>query len=280
MLKIIREHAEALLAEPGVTAVLGLRAGWDGAAPWFFVAAGELDLLVTEPKWPLAKIAWRAARELAEGESLGLVGRGCDLRALAELEKAGQLRPGAIRPVPVTCSAEQAASCLCPTPWPPGGEGAPGADFLADAATASLLLDADRADRWREHFARCIKCYGCRNACPICTCPECKLEEDGYVAQGRIPPEPLAFHLIRAMHLADRCVGCGACQEACPAGLPLLALHQWLRQSLRQGFAYQSGSAAASPVFAAAREEGVLGAPEPAWEDTRPGGGTGAAHGR
>jgi ferredoxin len=280
MLKHVIERAAALLAEPGVTAVLGLRAGEEGTAPWFFTTAGELADLTLEPKWPLAKTAWRAAREMPAGESLGLVGRGCDLRALAELEKAGQLRPGAVRAAPVPCSAEQGAACLCPTPWPPGGEVAPGVEFLTDAATASLLRDADRADRWREHFSRCIKCYGCRNACPLCTCPECKLEEDGYVAQGRIPPEPLAFHLIRAMHLADRCVGCGACQEACPAGLPLLALHQWLRRSLQEGFGYASGGVAPSPVFAAAREDGVLGAPEPAWEDTRQGGGTGAAHGR
>jgi len=280
MLTTIRQQAAALLAEPGATAVLGLRSGEEGVAPCFFTVPEDLAALALEPKWPLAKTAWRAARDLPPGGFLGLVCRGCDMRALAELEKAGQVRPGAIRPVPVPCSAEQALACLCPTPWPPGGEPVAGADFLADPETASLLRDADRAGRWQEHFARCIKCYGCRNACPICTCPSCKLEEDGYVAQGRIPPEPLAFHLIRAMHLADRCVGCGACQESCPAGLPLVALHQWLRRSLREGYGFASGGPEVSPVFAAARQEGALGAPKPAWEDTRPADGTGAGHGR
>lgn len=123
---------------------------------------------------------------------------------------------------------------------------------------------------------RCIKCYGCRNSCPICICPTCKLEQDDYVTLGSLPPDPFAFHLIRAMHLSDRCVGCGACQEACPSGLPLLALHLSLRRSLRERHGYASGGPEKSPVLTSGFQEGSLGAPAPAWLDTsgqNPGGG-------
>jgi formate dehydrogenase (coenzyme F420) beta subunit len=224
-----------------------------------------------EPKWPLAKTAWRIARSIPEGKSLGLVCRGCDIRALEELIKAGQLRPDAVRTIGFDCSAEQAALCLCETPFLSGkenpGEASPvRIDSMSSPVMQNLCLDSGRLDLWREHFRRCIKCYGCRNACPICTCPACKLEEDGYVTLGKVPPDPLAFHLIRAMHLADRCVGCGACQDSCPSGLPLLALHLSMRAKLREKTGYVSGNSELSPLLTAGREGGG----GPCWEDTLP----------
>ena len=135
-------------------------------------------------------------------------------------------------------------------------------------ALQRLCFEPGRLDLWRQHFQRCIKCYGCRNACPICVCPTCKLGDDEYAALGMVPPEPLAFHLIRAMHLADRCVGCGACQDSCPSELPLLALHLAVRKALRERTGYVSGTSARSPLLTAGREEGIAGVPGPLWEDT------------
>mgnify|MGYP000981562322 CR=1 FL=1 len=42
------------------------------------------------------------------------------------------------------------------------------ADFSDMART-----EAERAEFWHEQFAKCIRCYACRNACPSCFCPEC-----------------------------------------------------------------------------------------------------------
>jgi formate dehydrogenase (coenzyme F420) beta subunit len=261
---------EQLLAETNVLGVLGLR-GEDGwVTPYVFTSVVETDRLVLEPKWPLAKAAWRMARSLEEGTSLGLVCRGCDIRAIEELVKAGQLKPGVVRTVGLPCSAEQSAACLCETPFPPGEESSTGIDSVPLGTVPQLCLEPGRLELWQQHFQRCIKCYGCRNACPICVCPSCKLEDDEYSSLGMVPPEPLAFHLIRAMHLADRCVGCGACQESCPSGLPLLALHLAVRKALRERTGYVSGTPAVSPLLTAGREEGVAsaGVVEPFWEDT------------
>lgn len=278
----IRRQAAALLTDGRVRLVLGLRAGEEGIEPCFFSKPEELAELTLEPKWPIAKAAWRAVRELPEGEALAVVCRGCDARALAELEKMAQFRPDSLRVLATSCSQEQARACLCETPYPPGGAPVAGVDYLDDDKTRGLVRSLDRLEIWRAHFQRCIKCYGCRNACPICVCPSCKLEEDAYVTQGFAPPEPFVYHLIRAMHLADRCVGCGACQESCPSGLPLLALHLHLRRTLKERYAFESGTSELSPLLTAGKQEGPLGAPAPSWEDTRhhSTGGIGVGHGR
>jgi len=269
VLSEFRKQAAELGARPGCAGVLGLRLHDGAVEPAFLEKAEEFESVTLEPKWPLAKLAWRTAQGLAEDEFLGLVCRGCDMRALAELEKAGQLRPGAVQCLGVPCSAEQAKACSCSQPSPPGQESQLGVDFLKSESMIELLESDHRFELWQEHFGRCIKCYGCRNSCPICVCPSCKLEDPGYVETGRLPPEPLVFHLIRAMHLADRCVGCGACQDSCPSGLPLLALHQWLRSKLSQRYGFVSGSSAVSPLLSIQRERGPLGAAAPVWGDTR-----------
>ncbi len=276
----LRTKIAQLLSEPAASpppvgegrlvGVLGLREEEGAVVPHLFTTTGEADLLVIEPKWPLAKTAWLIARSLTAGEGIGLVCRGCDMRAVIELEKAGQLRPGAVRPMGLHCSDEQAAACRCETPFPPGD---PREAERPPAATPAPALDPERLDAWRAHFSRCIKCYGCRNACPMCVCPACKLEDDGYVTLGRLPPDPLTFHLIRAMHLADRCVGCGACQESCPAGLPLLDLHLAMRSVLRERTGYVSGTSEPSPLLKPGSDDGPL------WEDTL-GSGYGGGHGR
>lgn len=273
----LHENIALLLADPNVVGVLGLHGEEGGAAPFVFTAIEETARLVLEPKWPLAKTAWYIARSLPEGVGLGLICRGCDIRALEELVKAGQLRPHTVRTIGLSCSAEQAAVCLCETPFVPGEKPSAGVDPMSFPALQSLCLEPGRIDLWRQHFQRCIKCYGCRNVCPICVCPTCKLGDDEYAALGMVPPEPLAFHLIRAMHLADRCVGCGACQESCPSGLPLLALHLAVRNALRERTGYLSGTSALSPLLTAGHEGGIAGMNEPLWEDTlasRPAGGS------
>ncbi|MCX6273122.1 MAG: 4Fe-4S dicluster domain-containing protein [Bacteroidetes bacterium] len=76
---------------------------------------------------------------------------------------------------------------------------------------------------WEEELSRCIKCYACRAACPMCYCLRCFVE----VNQPQwIPIAPndlgnMEWHLLRAMHLAGRCINCGECGRACPVDIPI-----------------------------------------------------------
>ncbi len=78
-----------------------------------------------------------------------------------------------------------------------------------------------RREYWQYHMSKCIKCYGCRDICPVFVEEECRLEE--WATPGELPPAPL-YHIARAYHIIKRCTHCGFCEEACPAHLPLRML--------------------------------------------------------
>ncbi len=99
----------------------------------------------------------------------------------------------------------------------------------------------ERFEYWKHEFDKCIKCYGCRDACPICYCETCLLEADReFLEAGVIPPNAL-FPLTRLAHVADSCVGCGQCQDACPMDLPLSKLFTLLNSQLSEVFEYVPG---------------------------------------
>jgi formate dehydrogenase subunit beta len=103
-----------------------------------------------------------------------------------------------------------------------------------------MSLD-ERFSYWKHELDKCVKCYGCRDACPLCYCKDCLLEADRkFLEAGVIPPTAL-FPLTRLAHIADSCVGCGQCQDACPMDLPLSKLFTLLNSQLSDVFEYVPG---------------------------------------
>jgi len=99
----------------------------------------------------------------------------------------------------------------------------------------------ERLKYWLSTFDRCIKCYGCRNSCPICYCEDCYLEPGRLLIEGEeMPPERL-FHITRLMHVGDSCVNCGQCEAACPMEIPVSKLYHELYKELSSVFGYESG---------------------------------------
>jgi len=146
--------------------------------------------------------------------------------------------------VGLACSQEEARSCGCRQPYPRRvdlGERAEPSPSREVTEEVESLPPSGRLRFWEEHFSRCIKCYGCRNICPMCFCEDCALENPQLVEPGVVPPEFPSFHLIRALDMAGRCVDCGLCEEACPAGIPLRSLYRRMQEVMEERFGYRPG---------------------------------------
>ncbi len=115
-----------------------------------------------------------------------------------------------------------------------------------------------RWDFWEKEFSNCLRCYACRQACPLCYCEDCILDRlnPTWISRAVNFSENTAFNLARAFHLAGRCVECGECERVCPARIPLGRLNRKLSREVRQKFGYEAGvDPEAKPFLAAFRPD-------------------------
>lgn len=116
-------------------------------------------------------------------------------------------------------------------------------DEYADVKEFEEKSSEQRWDYLADELSKCIRCYGCRNACPFCYCRECFVDSarPQWIGKTIDVTDTQLFHLIRAFHLAGRCVDCGACDRACPMGVDLRKLNKKLEEDVEEMFRYKAG---------------------------------------
>jgi formate dehydrogenase (coenzyme F420) beta subunit len=146
---------------------------------------------------------------------------------------------------------DKCRTCQYPTPLvydhligdPIKSDKAPG-DVYGDIKKFEEKTLEERMHYWEQEFDRCIRCYACRNACPMCIC------SDNCIAESRDPhwmtqkmtlSEKFMFHMIHALHLAGRCVECGECERACPMGIPVNKMKRKINQDMKELYNYEPG---------------------------------------
>ena len=264
-LEELRAHVADKLEE--LDGVVALRQTTDGTAPYLFRKEDDLAQLVLNPRYPLASVVSLLQERYPEAR-FGVVARGCDARALVEMAKREQVASDRLYLLGVACTAEEAEECHCASPapdpaqWPQAEvigtpvEAAPPSPIVAEYEGMSL---EERRQFWRQQFLKCIKCYGCRDFCPECFCESCALEDPLWVERGVLAPPFPMFHLIRAMHMAARCVGCRQCELVCPAHIPLTVLYDLIRQDVGDLLGYEPGAdIGVAPPLSLTLEEGPL----------------------
>lgn len=94
----------------------------------------------------------------------------------------------------------------------------------------------ERYNFWKGEFQRCLRCNACRDICPACNCVKCVFENYDTEISGKAKTESedTFFHIIRAYHVAGRCVDCGECARVCPAGIPLDKLNRKIIKDINE----------------------------------------------
>jgi formate dehydrogenase subunit beta len=103
--------------------------------------------------------------------------------------------------------------------------------------------EPERWDYYKDLVKDCLRCYACRDACPLCYCKVCFVDESmpQWVGKSQEPMDVFTFHLLRAFHCAGRCTDCGACESACPVGIKMRQFTRILEKSIKERYGYEAG---------------------------------------
>lgn len=117
------------------------------------------------------------------------------------------------------------------------------AEELAEIRKLAEKPLTERRAFWQAEMSRCIKCYACRAACPLCYCSRCitDMNQPQWIPVESDPLGNLDWNIVRAMHLAGRCVDCGSCSDACPQHIRLDLLNRVLAEEARTQFGAEPG---------------------------------------
>ena len=261
----IRDAARQYLEGGEVTCVIGYeRSKGDAVRPAFIYEAAEADRLVWSAECNLNLVTYlhnfkHSPRRGVPVPKVAVVVRPCDARSVVLLLHEEQIKRENVKVIGVTCqgteiNGELRLACttcqervpviydvLAESDTPP--EASDRRDEYADIAEMDELAPEKRLEYWLGEFDRCIRCYACRQACPGCYCFECVAEQvDPHWTSIAIElPEKYFFHLMRAFHLAGRCVECDSCEAACPMDIPLSKLNRKLAKEVEEMFGYRTG---------------------------------------
>lgn len=268
----IRAEAKKVLESGAVSAVVGWQAGRrpGTAMPAIVTDPARVNDLIFSPACVnnLALYLTKAKKEIRAKGRIAIVAKGCDLKALVGLMGENQLRRDDLHVIGVACAGVHGANvdrtlplsaatiarkCReCAVHTPEGADAIVGTlpelhSFTPteseELARLEAMAPAERWGFWKKHFSRCIRCYACRQVCPFCYCEQCMCDRNRPQAVETTPRPAgnMAWHIVRAMHLAGRCVGCAECERACPMDIPLNLLNRKMAKELKELYGFEAG---------------------------------------
>ena len=204
---------------------------------------------------------------------IGIVVKGCDLKAVTALIQENQVKREDLFIIGVNCSGVvrdiafdfskdnsqiKCKYCQMKTPQYFDAIAEESKEFeLTDDDQAELMAKIEamsaeeRLDYWNAEFEKCIKCYACRQVCPMCYCEQCIAEKSTpkWIDTSATSRGNFAWNTIRAFHMAGRCIGCHECERACPMEIPLTLLTRKMGMVASAEFGYRHGMSIDEPTL-------------------------------
>jgi formate dehydrogenase subunit beta len=116
-------------------------------------------------------------------------------------------------------------------------------DPYDDVKEIEAMASEEKWEFFSNLIRDCVRCYACRNACPLCYCPTCFVDESDpqWVGKSIDPNDAMTFHMLRAYHCAGRCTDCGACEQACPMDIKVRFFTRKLNKDALELYGHEAG---------------------------------------
>ncbi|HNY27054.1 MAG TPA: Fe-S oxidoreductase [Candidatus Sumerlaeota bacterium] len=270
MLKQLRQICKELLEEGKVNAVIGYGQDAPGkpAYPIFVTQPADVTQLVWNSHcYNNLAVYLTQKRIRALYPKVAIIVKGCDARAVTVLDKDSQISREDVVVIGMACEGvgePREPKCnACDVHMPHNvditvGE-VPNPPVTQEQRFAELnaflkKTPEERMAYWKTELARCVKCYACRQTCPLCYCERCIVDKNRptCIDTSATLKGNFAWQITRAFHQAARCVGCDECTRVCPAGINLRLLNQSLALAAENCFEFRAGmDAELEPVVGA-----------------------------
>jgi ferredoxin len=259
-----KEVAKGLLEKQEVDVVIGWEQGTfeDKTAPLFMKKPEDVERLVINDYIVNSPAPYLLHYKNHEGK-IAIFVKGCDSRGIVRLIQDKQFARDKFYLIGVPCSgmkevnekgevvdSPKCSGCVRPNPvicdtvigeevQPKNPENR----FKALEDDANKTVE-EKWNFWNKEFGKCIRCYACQRACPACNCKSCIFidQSQEWIERRVDETENASYSIIKAYHMAGRCVECGECERACPAGVPIMKLNKRVAKDIEDLFgSYEAG---------------------------------------
>jgi len=224
---------------------IAYKEGTNGFAnPAFFTNKNQIYQLIYGENCIVNLAVYLRKHELKKYSKIGLLANYGTLRAILQLTAENQIKDGQYIITTVNNGELiEFSNLIAIEDYIAKNPPAKDLNRLAKLQELENLPREEKWEFWTKELSDCVRCYACRSACPLCYCVECAVEcnQPQWVSVASTGLGNLEWHIMRAMHLAGRCIGCGECEAACPMEIPIGYLTMKLNIDVAKNFGQVPG---------------------------------------